>query len=381
MVAVVVGVALVTGGAGWMIGTQITSPADAAAQHQPPTPSLITVPVARRTLTSTVVAQGTVTYAGSNPLTLVGLVGGDSTQLVTKAPLVGTRVRSGDVLMEVSGRPVFVLAGVVPMYRTLVAGDRGDDVKQLQKALSALGYGHLTSGVFDDATATKVTHWYEHAGYEPQQTTDQPPTVSIPSGEILFLPKLPVRLDTVTTRAGAQATGQIGTTTDLSAIVQATLPSSDAALVHTGLHATLSLPDGTTKPATVAAMGAAAAPPATTDPAGSDASDAPAPPQDGTTSDTPLRLTVPDATALGSYAGQAVQITIEVGSTKGAALVVPVAAVVTGADGQARVQVQRASGQVQDVPVKLGLTAQGLVAVTPVSGTLAAGDRVVVGTS
>jgi hypothetical protein len=283
--------------------------------------------------------------------------------------------------MEVSGRPVFVLTGPVPMYRTLVAGDKGDDVKQLQAALSALGYGHLTSGEFDDATATKVRHWYEHAGYEPQQTTDQPPKVTIPSGEILFLPKLPVRLDTVSTRAGAQATGQIGTTTDLSALVQATLPTSDAQLVHTGLHATLSMPDGTTKSATVAAMGAAAAPPATTDPAGSDASDAPAPPQAGTTSDTPLRLTTPDATALGAYAGQAVQITIEVGSTKGDALVVPVAAVVTGADGQARVQVQRASGQVQDVPVKLGLTAQGLVAVTPVSGTLAAGDRVVVGTS
>ncbi len=36
---IVVCVALATGAAGWVVGAQITSPADAAAAHQPPSAS------------------------------------------------------------------------------------------------------------------------------------------------------------------------------------------------------------------------------------------------------------------------------------------------------------------------------------------------------
>jgi multidrug efflux pump subunit AcrA (membrane-fusion protein) len=80
---------------------------------------------------------------------------------------------------------------------------------------------------------------------------------------------------------------------------------------------------------------------------------------------------------LAAYANKAAKIDIEVGKTNGEVLVVPVAAVATSQDGSTRVQVQRKDGSVQDVAVRLGLTANGLV---EVSGTgLAAGDRVVVG--
>ncbi len=90
-----------------------------------------------------------------------------------------------------------------------------------------------------------------------------------------------------------------------------------------------------------------------------------------------MRLVAQDPAALAAYANKAVKIDIEIGKTDGAVLVVPVAAVATSQDGSTRVQVQRPGGSVQDVPVKLGLTANGLV---EVSGTgLAEGDRVVVG--
>jgi peptidoglycan hydrolase-like protein with peptidoglycan-binding domain len=378
----VVCVAVATGAGGWAIGSRITSPADAAAAHQAPPASLITVAVARQSLASTVTAQGTVAYTGSTPITLTGTVGGATTQLVTRAPSAGATVGSGDRLLEVSGRPVFLLTGQIPMYRTFTDGMRGDDVRQLQQALTALGYGHLSSGVFNAPTQIEVKRWYEHNGYEPQ--LDGTGKVIVPSGEILFLPTLPVRVGTVTTRAGATASGDIATVTNNTVNIQTSLPAADAQLVHTGLPATLTMPDGKTMAATVNAIGDAAAPPPTDQ--GSTPStdgdqqaqqqDGGAPQQvaDGTT---PLRLVARDPGALAPYANQAAKIDIQIGRTDGDVLAVPVAAVATSQDGSARVQVQRGNGQVQDVRVKLGLTADGLV---EVSGTgLAQGDRVVVG--
>ncbi|HTI24785.1 MAG TPA: peptidoglycan-binding domain-containing protein [Kutzneria sp.] len=371
----VVCAALATGAAGWAVGAQITSPADAAAAHQPPPASLITVAVAKQALASTITAQGTISYTGATPLTLTGTVGGATTQLVTRAPAVGATVGSGQRLLEVSGRPVFLLPGQVPMYRTLSDGMKGDDVRQLQQALTALGYGHLSSGTFDVATQIQVKRWYEHAGYEPQAEADK---TTVPSGEILFLPTLPVRVDTVTTRAGATASGQIGTVTNSTVNIQSTLPSADAQFVRAGMSAKLTLPDGTTMSAKVDALGKDAAPPPTDQPVQPNNQQQQQPQQQQSTSDaTPMRLTAQDPAALAAYANKAAKIDIEVGKTNGDVLVVPVAAVATSQDGSTRVQVQRRDGQVRDVPVRVGLTANGLVEVSATG--LAEGDRVVVG--
>jgi hypothetical protein len=139
-------VAVVMGGAGWLIGAQVQSPADAAADHRAPPASLVTVPIEQRSLTATVTAQGTISYGAPRALTLSGSVAGDSDsdgesaaqQLVTKAPTAGRTLHEGDVLLEVSGRPVFVFTGSVPMYRTLVRGSTGDDVQQLRTAMRRL---------------------------------------------------------------------------------------------------------------------------------------------------------------------------------------------------------------------------------------------------
>jgi hypothetical protein len=73
--------------------------------------------------------------------------------------------------------------------------------------------------------------------------------------------------------------------------------------------------------------------------------------------------------------------TIAVESTEGEVLAVPVAAVSAGADGVTRVEVQGRNGELRPVAVTPGLSAKGLVAVTPVGGELAPGDLVVVGQS
>ncbi|MGI3225726.1 peptidoglycan-binding protein [Streptomyces sp. GTA36] len=174
-----VGAVVLVGAGGWFAGTQVRSPADAAASHNAPKAGPVTVEVERRSLTATVVATGTVAFTSPRPLSLAGSVGTGAVtspagegaeQRVTKAPVAGTKVKEGDVLMTVNGRPVLALAGSVPMYRPMGPGATGDDVKQLQKALRRLGFDPgSTGGTFGRGTATAVTDWYRNKGYEAQQ--------------------------------------------------------------------------------------------------------------------------------------------------------------------------------------------------------------------
>ena len=162
---------IVIAGVGWGVSTRLRSPADEAALRKPPKASLVTVPVERVRLTSTIVVNGTLEYGSPLPITLAGVVGGaDADQRATRAPRPG-KVTEGGILMEVNGRPVFAMPGKVPMHRTISPGARGDDVRQLQRSLRRLGYGTRVTGVFDPTTVTAVTRFYAKKGYEAQQPT------------------------------------------------------------------------------------------------------------------------------------------------------------------------------------------------------------------
>ncbi|WP_433245520.1 peptidoglycan-binding protein [Streptosporangium sp. CA-135522] len=165
---IVAGVVVIAG-AGWAVGSRLRSPADEAALRQPPKASLITSPVVRKKLTSTVAVSGTLAYGSPLPVTLAGVVGGTAeAQRVTRAPRPG-RIAEGSVLMEVNGRPVFALRGKVPMHRTIAPGTAGADVRQLQTALRRLGFGAPATGVFDSATTAAVQRWYAKRGYKVQE--------------------------------------------------------------------------------------------------------------------------------------------------------------------------------------------------------------------
>ncbi|MGW3247921.1 peptidoglycan-binding protein, partial [Streptomyces sp. NPDC001070] len=176
-VVVIVGVVALVGAGGWFAGTQMQSPADAAAARRAPDAGPVTVAVERRKLTATVIAQGGVEFGTPRSVSLSGLVGsaggpgeGDAAQRVTKVPAAGTTLREGSVLMQVSGRPVFVLRGSVPMYRTLGPNSSGDDVRQLQSALRRLGHDPgAVSGNYRQGTAAAVTQWYQSKGFEAQR--------------------------------------------------------------------------------------------------------------------------------------------------------------------------------------------------------------------
>ena len=165
--AAVVGLALVSAAAGVLVGSRLKSPSDAASQRAAPTASLITVPVEKRKLESTLTVAGEIRYVEPTPVRLAGAVGGSGDrQVVTRLPAVDAEVAEGAVLLEVSGRPVFALRGELPMYRQLVPGSTGPDVTQLETALDTLGFSPGTvDNIYDSGTEAALDAFYESHGY------------------------------------------------------------------------------------------------------------------------------------------------------------------------------------------------------------------------
>ncbi|MFI6901391.1 peptidoglycan-binding protein [Nonomuraea sp. NPDC050394] len=576
VLALVVAGVLVIAAAGWVVGSRLRSPAEEAASRRPPKPSLVTSAVERRKLTSTVTVSGTLTYGSPLPITLAGMVGGNSggagagpgggangaAQRVTTAPKPGP-IRAGQTLMQVNGRPVFALQGKKPMYRPLVPGTEGDDVKQLQRALRV-----RASGVFDAATVAAVKRWYAKRGYKAQEpdlearkslqqlrqavqtaqetlaadrkaldegldvrplrlrhdnarrdltsarkalaeapevtpeqetqlaalrravraaeeqvlaaeqaltearkpaptsTATPAPTpsavdtsllemkldnarqdldeahravsayeeqvradrdkrleelrkavrtakeaeatagqalkrarkvsplrtkvthsvanladaqtllaefrktygVSVPAGEIVFLPKLPARIDKAEVKPGDTIEGKVATVTSSAFAVTGSVEAKEAKLLRPGQEATMETMDGTQLPATLSAVGEDAK-------AGADKPKG----EEQESGSVPVLLTPGSGKKLKSLVGSPMTVRISVGSTEGEVLAVPVAAVITSADGRPRVRVALDGDRTREVEVRTGLTADGVVKVTPVrAGELKEGDRVVV---
>ncbi|WP_312870602.1 peptidoglycan-binding domain-containing protein [Streptomyces himalayensis] len=169
-----VAAALTLTGAGVAATALIKSPAQAAAETAPPPPDVLTAPVEKRVLTSSVILRGTVVAAQAVEVTPSG--GGEgSGPVVTKLPVKsGSSVRAGALLAEVSGRPVILLHGSLPVYRDLKPGSEGDDVAQLQKALTELGHSTAPDGTGRFGTGTKkaVKALYAALGYDPLQAVD-----------------------------------------------------------------------------------------------------------------------------------------------------------------------------------------------------------------
>ncbi|MFI6982524.1 peptidoglycan-binding protein [Embleya sp. NPDC050154] len=160
---------------GWTAARFVRSPEERAAEAKAPARSVISATVDRRVLTDTVVLRGTV--AAEHTVTVAPRVStgaGKDGGGTTKPVVTGVRVRAGDVveagqvLLEVSGRPIFVLPGELPVYRDLRPGGEGRDVEQLQAALKGLGYGVGTdrAGTYGAGTRTAVAAFYRATGYE-----------------------------------------------------------------------------------------------------------------------------------------------------------------------------------------------------------------------
>jgi len=177
--AVAVGAVLlavsVAAGMGWMAARNIRSPAQVALEAEPPAPSLITVEVERTELVADVITRADVGYDDPVSLRLGGALGGrPSTLIVTSARERGDELSEGAVAVEISGRPVFLLRGGIPVYRDLLPQAEGPDVLQVENALARLGYfSEEPDEVWTPATEVAVEAWYAAAGYEANGISDE----------------------------------------------------------------------------------------------------------------------------------------------------------------------------------------------------------------
>lgn len=175
MLAGVVGLVVVAAGVGWFVGSQIRSPAEAAAEAEPPAASNITVAVVSEVLSADVITRGDLVYDEPVQVRLSGSFADQPERLIaTETVEQGDDLEEGDVAVEVVGRPVFLLVGEIPMYRDLRPGSTGVDVLQLEEALARLGYFDGTPDeVWGEETGAALAALYEEAGYRANGLSEQ----------------------------------------------------------------------------------------------------------------------------------------------------------------------------------------------------------------
>jgi peptidoglycan hydrolase-like protein with peptidoglycan-binding domain len=120
-----------------------------------------TAAITRGDVVDTESVDGTLTYGDERSLS-AGANG-----VVTWAPDEGATITRGKPLLKVNSKPVTLMYGSVPLYRTLREGiDDGRDVKQLESNLDALGYGDglTVDDEFTAATAAAVKDWQDDMG-------------------------------------------------------------------------------------------------------------------------------------------------------------------------------------------------------------------------
>jgi peptidoglycan hydrolase-like protein with peptidoglycan-binding domain len=154
----------------------VKSPAQFAADTDAPPPTTLTAPVESKVLEETVAVRGTVVATESVPVRAG--VRGTEPGVITGIPSqVGDAVGDGQVVAQVSGRPIIVLSGALPTFRDILPGAEGPDVVQLQGALARLGYmsAEDADGVFGYVTQLAVATLYADRGFEPRTTADLNP--------------------------------------------------------------------------------------------------------------------------------------------------------------------------------------------------------------
>jgi peptidoglycan hydrolase-like protein with peptidoglycan-binding domain len=215
-------------GIAWFVASQARTTEHHAIASQPPPPSEITAQVDAGPLAETSLFEGTISRSRTYSIAAVNTDG-----VITNLPLaVGATVTSGEVIVEVSGRPIFLLAGDFRPYRDLTIGDEGPDVMQLQRALSD-EFELPVTGYFGKLTAAAVERLYQDAGYAPPETSvpfDSPidgnvssgddvwsttdagsRSVVLPAAEVMYAERLPVSVGELFLGVGDDSDLPIGT--------------------------------------------------------------------------------------------------------------------------------------------------------------------------
>lgn len=169
---------------GLLVGTFVVSPVEAASRADAPEPGLITVPVEFGELSNDVTIRADVGYADAVEVTIDTATLSGPAVVTGQVPEVGAELNPLSVALEVAGRPVIVLPGELPAYRSLRFGVSGPDVVQLKNALRSVGIdgGDPASNVFDSQTAAGIAQLYAAVGY-PAPSGDEGVAQSVSAAE------------------------------------------------------------------------------------------------------------------------------------------------------------------------------------------------------
>ncbi len=192
-----------------------------------------TADVTRTTLVDKESHDGSLGYGDTGALT-TRLSG-----TVTWMPATGATIKRGKPLYKVDSDPVILMYGTLPAYRALSSGDKGTDVKQLEKNLWALGYrGFTVDSTYTSATADAVEEWQDDLGLDETGTVDL--------GRVVFQPGA-IRVDsrTVETGAAAQPGAEMMQTSGIGRVATVQLDVDDQRLAKKGAKVDVTLPDGT----------------------------------------------------------------------------------------------------------------------------------------
>ena len=380
VLAAAAGLAAVTIAGALLVASGARHPAQAAERF-----SATTATVEKRTITARVSAAGILAYAAQPDGSLYSVIN-QARGTYTRLPAIGQVVTQGQVLYRVNDRPVVLLHGSTPAYRTMSAGASGPDVRELNADLVALGHATRaqlspTSAVFGAATATALRKLQAALGVAQ--------TGTLALGQAVFEPTA-VRVTALSARLGGRT--QPGQTvmqaTSTTREVQVALDASQQTEVAAGDRVTVTLPDNRTTPGVVSRVAKVATCPPSSGAGGSNSSSSTAAPgtdacssgSSGATAPTiAVGVTFSHPAASGKWDQAPVQVGITTASVSNA-LVVPVTALLAQSGGGYAVELAGTGAPAKNhlVPVSLGLfdDADGLVQVT--GSELGAGQSVVV---
>ena len=313
-----------------------------------------TATVTKGDLVGETTVQGTLHYADS--YTLKSAFEG----VVTALPTPGTSLTQGSHVYTVAGNNTYLLHGATPAWRAFEEGmSDGEDVTQLETALSELGYFDATPNAhFDWNTIAAIKKW--------QKALTLTQNGTLPLGTVLFAPE-DLRIGALKARVGDNATmeTELFTASSSRQVISANLKLSDQALGVVGHSVTVRLPgSATTTTGTITSV----EPPR--EKAGEEGSKE-------TTKERiiPITVTPDDTSALEGLQEASVSLGLT-SETRTGVLSVPLGALVALSTDQFGVEVVDEKGEIRRVPVTVGLFAGDRVEVS--GDEIAEGQRVVV---
>ena len=326
-------------------------------------PAVSTGTVERGDLANMVSQYGILEYRAQSDGSLYAVIN-HASGTYTMLPAAGDKIDCGSALYRVNTKPVLLLCGATPAYRSMVEGDSGPDVAELNANLVQLGYASRaqlgpSSRDFTATTASALKKLQAKLGEDQTGTLDL--------GQAVFLPRS-VRIANVSAELGGQAQpgARVAQATSDTLEVEVNLDPSQQRQVKRGNRAEITLPDNTTVTGHVERLGRVAHV---------------ANGQDATAGATiPAHISLDHPQQAHALDQAPVQVALTTRGVKNA-LSIPVTAIVGRSGGGLAVEVVRADGRRELVAVKLGLfdTAGGRVQV--IQGNLREGDHVVVPSS